>query len=90
MRRNDRSQSSFMGEGEDESASETIAHMAGQRPPPQPQTGQPSAEGVTGEAPAATEPSPRQRLIVVANRLPVSARKKKGGGWTLEVRLPCA
>lgn len=31
-------------------------------------------------------PEIRQRLIVVANRLPVSARKKPGGGWVLEVR----
>ena len=31
------------------------------------------------------EVEPRQRLIVVANRLPVSAKKRKDGAWALEI-----
>ena len=36
--------------------------------------------------PAMGEPEPRQRLLVVANRLPVSAKKRADGAWALEVR----
>ena len=36
-----------------------------------------------------TGPSEDQRLLVVANRLPVSAQKTKNGPWDLQVTSPC-
>jgi CheY-like chemotaxis protein len=52
-------------------------------PSPQPmRTREPSIENLA----ALAEPEPRQRLIVVANRLPVSAKKRADGAWALEVR----
>ena len=52
-------------------------------PSPQPmRTREPSLENLA----ALAEPEPRQRLIVVANRLPVSAKKRPDGAWALEVR----
>lgn len=49
---------------------------------------EPSADNLS----ALGEGEQRQRLIVVANRLPVSAKKRPDGGWALEVRAlcPCA
>ncbi len=43
---------------------------------------EPSADNLA----ALGEAEPRQRLIVVANRLPVSAKKRADGAWALEVR----
>jgi CheY-like chemotaxis protein len=50
-------------------------------PVPQMRTRDPSVENLAAMA----EPEPRQRLLVVANRLPVSAKKRADGAWALEV-----
>ena len=42
-----------------------------------------AAHGADGSLPLGAPPQPRQRLLVVANRLPVSAERRPDGGWKL-------
>jgi CheY-like chemotaxis protein len=62
---------------------DALAAAAEAAPSPVPmRTREPSVENLATMA----EPEPRQRLLVVANRLPVSAKKRADGAWALEVR----
>jgi CheY-like chemotaxis protein len=62
---------------------DAAAAAAEAAPSPVPmRTREPSVENLA----ALAEPEPRQRLLVVANRLPVSAKKRADGAWALEVR----
>ncbi len=62
---------------------DALAAAAEAAPSPVPmRTREPSVENLAAMA----EPEPRQRLLVVANRLPVSAKKRADGAWALEVR----